>query len=420
MCTPGKYASQVGTAQCDTCSPGKLSSADRSVCVDCTAGQYAWRNIVCRDCELGRFAPQALTGECFLCEAGSVTEKAVGATQCTGCASGMFSTAGSAVECSTCPAGTASGFKAEECTPCLAGFMAPLAASSQCTRCSAGTFSIGSGATACAPCGVGYHQPATAQSGCVACDQGSYAPDEGRLTCLSCPAAYDARSGSAACDRAAPGYYMHYQNPTSAEDNDDDGDEETGAVARAAAGSGDGDGSDGGDGDSSTNVGGAFESKRCPTSANCAGGLQAPAPNEGFWVDRTKYTFAAVVYKCHRNTCTGSLSNRSCWARSAFPDAADYTDDDDDDDEEEEEEHAGEYVEDVDMEACVEHRLLCSTGATGPLCGSCKDTYIYRSESKDCGTCEAATAVTFIAFGVVAFAMFVASMVWLVAVTGCC
>jgi hypothetical protein len=48
-CPTGKFNTQLGAAECFLCSPGKLSSPDRSYCEDCKAGEYNFNNTECTE-----------------------------------------------------------------------------------------------------------------------------------------------------------------------------------------------------------------------------------------------------------------------------------------------------------------------------------------------------------------------------------
>ena len=56
-CPSGTYAPYAGTVNCTTCPLGKLSSADRTQCATCQAGQYTLNETSCEYCELGKYAP---------------------------------------------------------------------------------------------------------------------------------------------------------------------------------------------------------------------------------------------------------------------------------------------------------------------------------------------------------------------------
>jgi hypothetical protein len=76
---------------------------------------------------------------------------------------------------------------------------------------------------------------------------------------------------------------------------------------------------------------------------NCAGDLQAPAPNKGYWVDRSSYDYVDELYACSRKTCKGSHSLSECWDYSNKSAAQSH--------------------------ACNKDNVLCIAGSKGPICG---------------------------------------------------
>lgn len=54
LCASGKYNILVGAWRCLSCDTGKLSTADRSNCKDCEAGEYAYNNQECKSCDFGK------------------------------------------------------------------------------------------------------------------------------------------------------------------------------------------------------------------------------------------------------------------------------------------------------------------------------------------------------------------------------
>lgn len=48
------------------------------------------------------------------------------------------------------------------------------------------------------------------------------------------------------------------------------------------------------------------------------GGDVAPIPNDGYWVDRSSSDYAALMYKCSRDTCKSTVKNSTCWELSNY------------------------------------------------------------------------------------------------------
>jgi hypothetical protein len=100
-----------------------------------------------------------------------------GATECTECAGGYFSSTSEQSECEICVAGTYSTGAAYECTDCPEGYDSGVAGSTGCSACPAGTFTSES----CDSEGV------CTSLGCVSCDPGFYSPVQGSSECVACP-----------------------------------------------------------------------------------------------------------------------------------------------------------------------------------------------------------------------------------------
>ncbi len=349
---PGTFNPKLGQASCTVCEIGKLSSADRAYCANCEAGEYSFRGAECKPCSAGKYAPSAQKGDCHFCEAGFKTNKFSAATLCSACDPGRFSRGGAIIECDACVPGKFSASAAAACSNCTVGFFAPASAAPSCTACAAGTFAPEEAARACIPCPPGWHQPASRQVKCEPCEPNFFTNESGALYCSSCATEYSSAVGASQCNLAAVGYYLT--------------------------------------GESNFKV-----AAPCPSNANCAGGNQAPAPEKGFWSHRKAYEYTDTVYRCYRDTCTGANSNSSCWSAARFfheengdeHHASDEEGDDDDEDGE---------------NPCTASAVLCSEGAAGPLCGTCQENYIYRSETKRCHTCEAVHTNTLIICGMAA------------------
>jgi hypothetical protein len=114
-----------GVPTCELCPAGQQSPADSAVCTDCAAGYYA---------------PEAGTGTCSACPAGT---------------SGGLA----AVSCTECPAGEESTAHSSSCTACVAGYYRAEtgdAANALCVKCPSGLFTnAATGATTCTVCPIG-------------------------------------------------------------------------------------------------------------------------------------------------------------------------------------------------------------------------------------------------------------------------
>ena len=221
MCKSGTYTSQIASSICNACPVGKLSSEERTGCITCYAGQYTL-NKGCVSCENGWYAPQALTGSCLPCGAGSHTRKHERATTCTPCDAGSFSRAHS-VNCTLCAAGRFSGSGMSTCESCSAGTAANEPGASGCSSCPAGRFSLaeaqlcelcpkGKASTAksqtCASCAAGFVSSNEGSAMCTACGAGSYSSTSKSVNCTSCaPGTAQGATGQSGCTSCSPGTY---------------------------------------------------------------------------------------------------------------------------------------------------------------------------------------------------------------------
>ena len=101
----------------------------------------------------------------------------------------------------------------------------------------------------------------------------------------------------------------------------------------------------------------------CPDNTNCqeASGILLPAPNEHYWLSTSSakdFKANLDLYRCPRLTCKGSDPDdyQECWTAS-------------------------------NISRCSARKLLCVTGAKGPLCGSCVQGFVYSSSQRTCIEC---------------------------------
>ena len=122
--------------------------------------------------------------------------------------------------------------------------------------------------------------------------------------------------------------------------------------------------------------------KTCPANAYCGGGATLPRPNEGYWSDRSRPHLAPYIYLCAWETCKGASDDKdACWTRRGFYNTS-----------------------------CDESKLLCTTGASGPLCGICDEGYTFSSSQKICVDCKSENSILtpeFVVCVLIVTAMFV-------------
>ena len=303
------------------------------------------------DCEIGRYAPVPFEGGCLECSPGFETDNRTGATSCTACDAGKFSTNATAWQCLPCAEGRSSTSGQPECDSCEAGRFQALSGQGSCETCSVGKVAPASGSMVCSECEPGKAQRASGQEQCEKCAEGKFSGAEGSSACEPCGIEYDSKEGSEVCDIAASGHYL--EKPIDI---------------------------------------GTWVSRECPPHAFCPGGRKMPAPIVGFWVDRRKVEYSQYIYRCLRSTCTGSNSD-------VFDDDANDGGGDERGEEEEEGRRLAAAfngscwsIEAYDFSwegggRCNQDVLMCSEGAKGPLCNACMDGYTFNSALSSCMPC---------------------------------
>jgi len=231
LCPHGRISLVMGGSlrNCTACDEGKLSSAERTSCGDCPAGNYVKDQKSCEDCVEGTFAPSAQTDACLDCDSGSSTGVRIRATECTACDGGRYSK-GLQTNCSECEAGKYSGSRAEFCTNCTIGKYSDTAKSTTCSSCDigyyqanagaitcdacpAGSFSSSTGEHICDECGMGRYSSFSNSSSCSDCQSGKYQSSTGETSCLVCPAGkYSDQTAARTCLPCLSGSYSGAQS----------------------------------------------------------------------------------------------------------------------------------------------------------------------------------------------------------------
>ena len=251
LCSPGTFASDVGSSACTQCPPGTANGNTGSInstdCVSCTPGTYnpnygapncimtgpgTFTNVTRSKyfslCAVGMFASGYINTACSPCAAGTTTTQAGMST----CQSTMSCPAGTymlAATCAMCPAGQYSNTKnAAACTLCQQGTYAETVGSntsSACLRCPAGTYGETEGSPSsagCTPCPPGSYNPtpgATSGSSCRQCKPGTFSNVIGAssdVQCTPCLAgSYSSFGGATSCDVCGPGTYGTVSGATS-------------------------------------------------------------------------------------------------------------------------------------------------------------------------------------------------------------
>ncbi|MCQ2914969.1 MAG: hypothetical protein MJ247_07235, partial [Alphaproteobacteria bacterium] len=176
ICPVGTIAATQGTAECTPCPKGTYSSQEGSQS--------------CQSCGEGTYSDKTGQSSCLTCSSGSHTTgqdaTGVGATGCSKCNPGYYSSEGS-VECEPCEAGSYSS-DGKSCIECLAGTYSDGDANSICKPCPIGQYSSQNGATSCEVCPIGKttsKTESTSEDACIlVCDFHDFEIENG--TCTSC------------------------------------------------------------------------------------------------------------------------------------------------------------------------------------------------------------------------------------------
>ena len=183
ICIAGRYCNDGKTAT--VCPENHYCPYDSSAPIPCVAPRY------CKGLGLSYFSVgcnEAFrydeTG-CFACERGSVL---ISSTvphmikQCTQCTPGTYAIGN---KCEACPAGTFSPTSSRtQCDDCLAGSYASTGATA-CTQCEPGFFTSNSRASTCIACDAGKYSSSKGASICNTCNGGTYSVSH---ACVQCDA----------------------------------------------------------------------------------------------------------------------------------------------------------------------------------------------------------------------------------------
>lgn len=218
-CSGGTYSSADRT-QCLDCDPGTAASAGSSSCTACLAGTSSGAAAsTCDPCDAGWHQPDGGKSECFRCPAGMYSDE--GATSCEACPIGTYrlTPAGATLtSCEDCGAGTYAPITGTvKCTDCPAGTahnQARATSLAVCDDCNPGFYAPDPGSSQCIPCPAGRFANSTASSECFACPHGTYSDEEAAVsgtTCTACPFGQStAEEGSTSisdCLSCQPGSY---------------------------------------------------------------------------------------------------------------------------------------------------------------------------------------------------------------------
>lgn len=186
-----------GSTVCLACGPGRYALLGASSCSRCDRGTYSSAAMAqaCVACPSGKTMPEetnrSSVSECLqICSRGEAamgTVNGVGAGVCEICAAGKFNAVDGATHCSDCPRATYSAARASNCTACPPGTTTyprgGVNMSSCLDLCAAGSYSI-SGGGPCTLCEVGKYNTEAGATGCFACPSNLSTAVAGSTSCL--------------------------------------------------------------------------------------------------------------------------------------------------------------------------------------------------------------------------------------------
>jgi hypothetical protein len=229
------------------------------------------------------------------------------------------------------------------CIKCELGKYAPNAQTDKCLDCEAGSFTSKKlGAEKCIACDAGTYSEGLTHN-CTACPSGKFSSTR-QSVCTDCFSGRHSGERAATCEYC-PSNFDSY------------------------------------DGSSQCNLAAdgyyldpldSFYSWPCPKNAECVGAYQAPIPNYNYWVDRRSYKYMISIHACVRSTCVflNRDTSDTCWNVNVTS----FTD--------------------MSSSECDSNTLICDVGSEGPLCGSCKQGYVYESISRRCKVCSTSSHIT--------------------------
>ncbi|MAU13971.1 MAG: hypothetical protein CMH46_00340 [Muricauda sp.] len=231
-CSVGLFQINSGSSFCQNCDAGKYSTAGSTTCTACDPGQYrpSSSSPDCVDADLGYYVVGSGNTAQTICPEGTyMNDFGSSDANCKYCGDGKYVATTPATGCTTCTAGKfASGQLARvECTACEAGKTSSLGASS-CTECDEGYFSSDATGNLCQPCPQGKYQENAQSSSCIQCELGrkevvgTGATSENDA-CPVCGAGkYQDQNGITTCKNCPGGRYLSDDQVAELHDEEDD------------------------------------------------------------------------------------------------------------------------------------------------------------------------------------------------------
>ena len=231
-CSVGLFESNSGSSFCKNCDAGKYSTAGSTTCTACLAGKYRPLSSSpdCAPADLGYYVVGSGNTAQSICPDGTYMDDFGSSdANCKYCGDGKFVASAPATGCTTCPAGKkASGQVARvECTACEAGKESS-AGASDCSTCNAGYFSSDATDNLCEPCPQGKYQENAQSSSCIQCELGrrevvGTGATSQNAACPVCGAGkYQDQNGLTTCKNCAGGRYLTDGQVAELHDEEDD------------------------------------------------------------------------------------------------------------------------------------------------------------------------------------------------------
>jgi len=171
-CETGKFASIVGSTECQPCGQGKTNNDASNGCIDCQPGTYNPDEVgYCIPCLPQTYNPDYGANTCKPCPLEFTY-------QCLECSQGAYSNkrgVSKVEECDPCQIGSAASANPVGCLPCKPGSYNDIPGQAECKLCPPNTYNPDEGLAGA--------------SDCVPCEQGKYS-EAGSATCLLCPKGY--------------------------------------------------------------------------------------------------------------------------------------------------------------------------------------------------------------------------------------
>jgi len=231
-CETGKFASNVGSTECQPCGRGKTNNDDSSGCIKCRPGTYNPDEVgYCIPCFPNTYNPDyganickpcfpepsdlPSTPPCEVCEPGTYLDKR-GMSKveaCDVCPIGTRTSDNSENKCLRCNPGSYNDQPEQEaCKLCPPGTHNPHHLKTDirdCVKCGKGKYS-GPASVECLSCPEGYYNDQVRQPECKPCVAGTYNRHKGKTRqndCLPCDKGQFSLSGSKECSLCPKGYY---------------------------------------------------------------------------------------------------------------------------------------------------------------------------------------------------------------------